>query len=322
MQIERKKSHKITRLLVEISGIWLWMSFMYLFLNIALFIADHITPIPNSIKLPVLLLIVPIFAIIGYVNAHRNYIRSYDLYLKNRSDKQPEDVCIIHISDLHIGSSRTDTTIKQVVENINKIAQQKQKENIKTLTIISGDISDGSAPVLPDSYDELKKAEMPVIFTPGNHDYYQGIENVKKALENANVIILDDENMIYDDMGLNIIGLSFSFDVNNNEYKIPISDYLNNILIYHVPELWDELSKQKIDVELSGHTHGGQFYPMNFISEKIFKYNRGLFRNHIKDDDKGDYNSYLSVSEGVGTFAAPIRLGTHSEIVVLNINRI
>lgn len=321
MKMERQKTRKITRILVEISGIWLWMSFMYLFINIPLYIIDQIIHIPNYIKLPILTLI-PVAAIIGYINAHKNYIRTYNLYLKKRSDKQPHNVCIIHISDLHIGSSRTDTTIRQVVENMNKIAQQKNNsENTQTITIISGDIADGSAPVPPDAYKELEKAQMPVIFTPGNHDYYQGIENVKTALKNAGVIILDDKNKIYENLGLNIIGLSFSFDDKNQQYQIPISEELNNILIYHVPDLWDNLSKDGIDLQLSGHTHGGQFYPMNFISEHVFKYNRGLFRNHVKNSDD-EYNSYLSVSEGIGTFAAPIRLGTHSEIVVLNIYRI
>lgn len=322
ISIERNKSHRITEILVEISGLWLWASFMYLFEIILLYIIGFFIQLSLTIK-TIIVLLVPLFMIIGYYVAHHNYIRGYEIYLKEKSEKPSKPVTIIHVSDIHIGSMIHKSTITELVNNINKIAEEKQKENTKVITIISGDVADGSSPILPDTFMGFKDAIMPVIFTPGNHDYYQGIDHVKKALENAGVIILDDDNLIYDDVNLNIIGLRFSFDNLDldNSYKLPISDTMNNILIYHVPQYWDEFSKMGIELQLSGHTHGGQFFPVNYVSKLMFEYSNGLFNRQVTVKDK-TYRSYLSVTDGVGAFAAPIRLGTHSEIVVLNINRV
>lgn len=322
LECERKKSRKITRILTEISGVWLWASLMYVFLIIIIFALDHISIIPNNIKIPIFLTI-PVLGIAGYYNAHHNYIRAYELYLKDKTPENPaDDVCIIHLSDLHIGSSRTHTTLKQTVDNINRIAKIKSNEGVRCITIISGDIADGSSPILTDSFIEFKDATMPVIFTPGNHDYYQGINNVKRALHKANIIILDNENKIYKDVGLNIVGLSFSFSEKQKEYEIPIVKDLNNVLIYHVPMYWEDVAKEGIELELSGHTHGGQFIPITLFTKMQFKYNHGLFDAKVKTNTGETINSYLSVSEGIGTFATPIRLGTRSEIVVLDIKRV
>lgn len=321
MTIERNKTHLITQILTEISGIWLWMSFMYLFEVIFIYIIEYFIQLPYIIRL-IIILLVPVFGIIGYYMAHHNYIREYDVNLNEKSDKESKPVTIIHISDLHIGSMRKEKTIKQTIHSINKIAEEKRRENTKVITIISGDIADGSCPIEPDTFMTFKKATMPVIFTPGNHDYYQGIDNVEEALRNAGIIILDNDNLVMDEENINIIGLKFSFSEESEPYQLPIYEDKNNVLIYHVPLYWDTFSKNGIDLQLSGHTHGGQFYPANFFVKRQFPYNHGLFNKEIKQENGKVFNSYLSVTEGIGTFAAPIRLGTRSEIVVLDIKRL
>lgn len=71
--------------------------------------------------------------------------------------------------------------------------------------------------------------------------------------------------------------------------------------------------KWSFDIQLSGHTHGGQFYPLKWISELIFKYNIGLFND--------DLNHYLHVTTGVGSMDQPIRWGTDSGIVILKLRK-
>ena len=308
LRIEMSKTHLITQYLSEFSNLWLWASFMYLFEIIILYFASFIVKIPFNIKLAIVLL-VPLFGAIGYYIAHNNYINEHDIYLKEKSERKSKNISIIHISDMHIGSIRKKRTIIQLVRNINKIASEK--DNV--ITIISGDAADGSCPILPDTFIDFKDVKTPVIFTPGNHDYYQGIDNVKLSLKNAGVTILDNENLILDDENLNIIGFKFSFnEKEQEEYTPPIANDKNNVLIYHVPLYWEEFRKIGVDLQLSGHTHGGQFFPATLFVGRQFKYNRGLFNKN---------NSYLSVTDGVGTFAPPIRLGTRSEIAVLNIHR-
>ena len=153
---------------------------------------------------------------------------------------------------------------------------------------------------------------MPVIFTPGNHDFYPGIDNVVRACRKAGIIVLDNESFEFEN--LNIFGLTFSFD----ERDLPkideslIKPGMVNIINYHVPYYWDEFASLGFDVQLSGHTHGGQFYPAVWFANRLFEYNKGLFEKSGK---------YLHVTTGVGSMDVPMRWGTDSEIVVLKLKR-
>lgn len=106
-------------------------------------------------------------------------------------------------------------------------------------------------------------------------------------------------------------------DINNNRgsYEIlPITIDKNkvSIAIHHVPIAWEIFKEKGIELVLAGHTHGGQLFPFNFFVKLVFPYLRGLF----KDNDK-----YMYVSDGVGTFTPPIRIGTNSEIAVFNLKK-
>ena len=154
---------------------------------------------------------------------------------------------------------------------------------------------------------------MPIIFTPGNHDFYPGIKNVIEACENAGIIVLDNDSIELN--GLNIFGLTFSF----GDREVPqideslIRDDMVNIINYHVPYKWKEFSELGFDIQLSGHTHGGQFYPVVWFANRMFEYNIGLFKN--------DLGKYIHVTTGVGSMDTPMRWGTDSEIVVLKLRK-
>ena len=121
--------------------------------------------------------------------------------------------------------------------------------------------------------------------------------------------------MIFD--FLNVFGLTFSFE----DRAIPkidnslIKEGFVNIINYHVPYNWEEFSSLGFDIQLSGHTHGGQFYPVVWIGD-IFLYNRGLFKKSIGGKDR-----YLHVTTGVGEMDYPFRWGTDSELVVLKLRK-
>ena len=92
-----------------------------------------------------------------------------------------------------------------------------------------------------------------------------------------------------------------------------IDDDKVNIINYHVPQNWEEFSRLGFDIQLSGHTHGGQFYPVVWIGNMIM-YNMGLFKKNIGGKDK-----YLHVTTGVGSMDYPFRWGTDSELVILKL---
>ena len=304
MFFEEKKSRFITRALDEISGFWIWMSLFFFFDILFIYIIGTFIEIPFYI-IVVLLLLVPIITIYSYWHAHRIIVHEKTIEL----DKIKQDINIVHLSDVHFGAIRHKKIILDLRDKLNELSSTCD------LAIISGDLADGSCVVEEDDFLPLKDVNIPIVFTAGNHDFYPGIENVYKACRKAGIIILDNEGMEFKE--LNIFGLTFSFEdietVTANDLNEFIQEDKVNIINFHVPQNWEDFSRLGFDIQLSGHTHGGQFYPAVWFGNLIFKYNKGLFKN--------DLGRYLHVTTGIGATATPMRWGTDSEIVVLRLKR-
>ncbi|MCR5026188.1 MAG: metallophosphoesterase [Methanobrevibacter sp.] len=302
MFFETKKSTIVGRFLTTIDGVWMWASLMFLIDVLVIYIICLFMPLSFEIKV-ILLAIVPILGVYNYYNAHKLVINEKTIKL----DNLPQEINIVHLSDVHFGSVRHKKLIRQIADKL------KELENICEIAIISGDLADGSSVVGDDDFLALKDVNMPIVFTPGNHDFYPGLENVIKACRKAGIIILDNESMEFE--CLNIFGLTFSF----GDRAVPkideslIKGGFVNIINYHVPYYWQEFSKIGFDIQLSGHTHGGQFYPAVNFAEILFEYNRGLFKNSL--------GKYLHVTTGVGSMDTPMRWGTDSELVILKLKK-
>lgn len=296
MLFEEKKSTAIGRFFTEIFGIWQWAMLMILIVLIIIYILNP--------QIYVLLAIVPILGVYSYYHAHKLVVKQHTL----KFDNLKEDVNIVHLSDIHFGAVRHKKIIKQIANKLKELSDSCD------IAIISGDLADGSCVVNEDDFLAFRDVDMPIVFTPGNHDFYPGIENVCRAARKAGIIVLDDEKMEF--KGLNIFGLSFSFgdkeNVSNEQLKLATSKDKVNIINYHVPYGWDLFTRLGYNLQLSGHTHGGQFYPMKNICKLMFKYNMGLFEEN---------GNYLSVTTGVGSMDTPMRWGTDSELVILKLRK-
>ena len=306
MLFEERKSRFITRCLDEIGNLWIWASLFILIDLIIIYFLGLFLKVPmwfSALSLAVIFII----GVYNYYKAHKLIVKEQEIYL----DVLSEDVNIVHLSDVHFGSIRHKKIINDLRDKLIEL------DDSCDMAIISGDLADGSCVVEEDDFLPLKDVNMPIVFTPGNHDYYPGIDNVIKACRNAGIIVLDNESMEL--KGLNIFGLTFSF----GDIDMPSADDListikedgANVVIYHVPQGWEELSRLGFDVQLSGHTHGGQFYPIVWIGDMIW-YNRGLFKGNVNGKDK-----YLHVTTGVGGMDYPMRWGTDSELVVLKLRK-
>ena len=300
MFLEAEKSTKLGRLCQTVDGVWMWASVMFLIDILIIYLIGAFVQLPFWIRV-ILLAIVPILGIYNYYKAHKLVVNEKTILLENL----PCEISIAHLSDVHFGSVRHKEIIRKVVDKL------KELEGICEIAIISGDLADGSSVVEEDDFLEFKKVNMPILFTPGNHDFYPGIENVFKACKKAGIIVLDNESFEFE--CLNIFGLTFSFE-DRDVPKIDdslIREGFVNIINYHVPYYFDEFSKIGFDIQLSGHTHGGQFYPAINFANRMFEYNMGLFKN--------DLGKYIHVTTGVGSMDTPMRWGTDSEIVVLKL---
>ena len=301
MIFESRKSRALTRFLTTLDGVWMWASLLFLIDIVIIYVIGSFIELSLIIRIA-LLAVVPILGVYNYWNAHQLVVHEKTMELSNLK----RDINIAHLSDIHFGSVRHRKIIRDIADKLNELDCE--------LAIISGDLADGSSVVEPDDFNAFGDVEMPIIFTPGNHDFYMGIENVIGACLNAGVIVLDNRSMEFE--GLNIYGLTFSFD-DRGDPKLDesmLKQDMVNIINYHVPYFWEELSSFGFDVQLSGHTHGGQFYPAIWLTRLMFKYNMGLFKN--------DLGRYLHVTTGVGSMDTPMRWGTDSEIVVLRLKKI
>lgn len=304
MFFEEKKSRLITRTLDEISGFWIWMSLFFFFDILFIYIIGSFVELPFYIVVA-LLLLVPVITVYSYWHAHKMIVHEKTIELDNIN----QEINILHLSDVHYGSIRHKKHILDLASKIKEIGGKCD------LAIISGDLADGSCVVEEDVFLPLKDINVPIIFTPGNHDFYPGIENVYKACKKAGIIILDNKGMEFKD--LNIFGLTYSFDeietVSIEELLSFVREDKVNVMNYHVPQNWEEFSSLGFDIQLSGHTHGGQFYPVVWIGNMIM-YNMGLFKKNIGGKDR-----YLHVTTGVGSMDYPFRWGTDSELVILKL---
>ena len=302
MFFEVRKSRKITRFLSALDGIWMWASVLFFIDILIVYLIGTFVKLSFGMNLA-FLAIVPVLGVYNYYKANKLVVNEKTIILDNLD----EEINIAHLSDVHFGAVHHDKTIRSIASKLNEL------EDTCDIAIISGDFADGSSIVKENDFMALKNVNMPIIFTPGNHDHYLRIEDVIRASKKAGLIVLDNDSSEF--KSLNIYGLTYSFE----DIAMPSADDLKsavrndrvNIMNYHVPYNWEEFSKMGYDIQLSGHTHGGQFYPVVWFANVIFKYNKGLFKN--------DLGKYIHVTTGIGSMNVPMRWGTDSEIVVLKL---
>lgn len=220
-----------------------------------------------------------------------------------------EDLNIVAASDLHIGSLIHKGRLASWIALINR-----QHPDI---ILLVGDIFDRSF----NSRDSLDiigelcklKSKYGVFAVPGNHEYYFNINRSIKYLEDAGITVLRDQNVTVDNK-LVIIGRDDAYNsIKRKTIKslmAGVDTLLPLIMMDHQPYDTEEAIKNKIDLYISGHTHNGQIFPGNILAKSEWELVYGYRK-------KG--NTHLYVSSGLGVLYVPIRLGTQSEIVRINL---
>jgi predicted MPP superfamily phosphohydrolase len=222
---------------------------------------------------------------------------------------------VVMLSDLHLGDIVNKQRLAKMVSKINELKPD--------IVILAGDIID-------DYIEPFIKQDMAVEFRKihskygvyavfGNHEYYGGaIDKIAYEYKNsANFNLLRDE-IVKIDNSFYIVGREdISYERISKTKRKNIAELLVNtevglpvIIIDHQPVNLSEGEKAGADVQFSGHTHHGQFSPASIVTNKLFENDFGLLQ-------KGTFN--VVVSSGVGTWGPPIRIGTTSEIVQVEI---
>lgn len=178
----------------------------------------------------------------------------------------------------------------------------------------AGDFYDGpalaTAPITA-SWKRLAD-QVPVFFAPGNHEQYGNYGAFIDSIRAGGITVLDDKIVTYD--GVQIVGLRYRDGVNGDEITdalaaMNIDPAIHSIAINHVPTRQERFNTKGIDLLVSGHTHRGQFWPLNFLVRAIYGqyyYGQSSFRG-----------LQTITTSGVGTFGPPFRLFNPPEIVLI-----
>jgi predicted MPP superfamily phosphohydrolase len=228
-----------------------------------------------------------------------------------------EEVRAAHLSDIHIGHFRGHKFMQNIVD--------KTKAADVDVVFITGDLFDGRIRLNMEVIAPLKQLEVPIYFVEGNHDGYSNVKEIKHKLSKTGIHVLSNQVEIL--KGLQIIGLNHIVaDENTTDIHasaggptvksaletLPISKDQAAILLHHSPNGVKYANRAGVDLFLAGHTHAGQLWPINHIAHAMFAYNRGL---HDYKDSK------ILISEGIGTFGPPMRVGTKSEVIIINLKK-
>jgi len=265
--------------------------------------------------------------LIAYGSHHARDIRTahYEINL-DKSIENPLHVALV--SDLHIGSaSMTPEHIATIVDTVNNIQPD--------IVCISGDIFDGgidSARDLEHKLAELKRlsAPMGVFACPGNHDVDRlslretsdgtGSSRIKQLLENAGITLLSDETVLIND-SFYLIGRKdmrpIGLDAKRKtaaELTSDLDKSLPLIVMDHQPMDFQAIEEAGGDLILSGHTHRGQFFPGNVMTHLIFKKAGAVNYGHWQGK-----SSQAIVTSGAGIWGPPVRIGTDSEVALIEI---
>lgn len=216
-----------------------------------------------------------------------------------KSKKLQSHSRIMHLSDLHAGS-RSRAFIERMVNQSNN--------HQPDIVLITGDLIDSSA-VDAGYLTPLKQFSCPVYLCLGNHERYVDLQNAIDAIEANNVRILRSEAVISGD--LQITGIDDQDNPQQVTTELPQIARDNNkfqILMYHRPHGFEDAANAGIDLMLCGHTHAGQMWPFGLLVKRQFPYIKG--RYEYKD-------ATLYVSQGTGTWGPIMRLGTSSEMTLI-----
>lgn len=284
------------------------------------FLTSLIFPDIRIIKYPslywglVVLLLVFLLLLYGTWNARHPRIVHYEITIKKAVPDLPE-LHAVMVSDIHLGLVVDNDRLKEMVNRINELDPD--------IVFLAGDTIDEdvrlfSSNNMPEILKKLK-SRYGVYAVLGNHEYIGG--NSKLAVEylqQAGINVLVDRcmqvnNQFYiagrdDRMAGRMNGkqrLELSRLVEGIDHSLPI------ILLDHQPINLKEGQLNEIDLQLSGHTHNGQFFPNNLISKRVFENSWGYSR-------KG--GCQIIVSAGFGTWGPPIRIGSNSEITDITIS--
>lgn len=222
---------------------------------------------------------------------------------------------VVQISDLHVGPTIQKNYVDAVSQTVEGIRPD--------LIVLSGDLVDGSVASLASEIDSLFNLRAPhgVFACLGNHEYYSGVFEWMEHMKSKGVRLLRNENEVLNINGekVAILGVDdwrarsvipqHGYDLKKTLQGLESDTF--KLLMAHQPQGFYQAVAEGVDLQLSGHTHGGQIWPFGAFVKLAQPFVKGL---HKVED------SFIYVSCGTGFWGPAIRVGAPSEITVFELN--
>jgi predicted MPP superfamily phosphohydrolase len=320
--LERNHSTVFTDILNIIGGFW--MAFMlYAFLILLLSDVSPILRLTGLLSIEnisqyrkwayvITVVVSSGFIIFGFINAIMPVVKKYDIVI-NKPVSEIKTYKIAAVSDIHLGSIIRKRSMRKLSGMLEKIKPD--------VVFLLGDIVDGEiGPVLRgDLLESFTSPECSdgLFAITGNHEYIGGAATTIPYIEKHGIRILKDE-MVTLNGGIQLIGRIDRDGARfNRKERLPLADLMKQvdlskpvILLDHQPLRLGESADAGVDLQLSGHTHNGQMWPLNYITGMIYELSYGYRRIG---------NTQFLVSCGYGLWGPRVRSGSRPEVLEINI---
>jgi len=221
---------------------------------------------------------------------------------------------IVQITDVHISPTFRRSCVEDIVAVVNTLNAD--------IVALTGDLVDGTVDQLSDDVAPLGqiKSAMGNYFVTGNHEYYSGVRDwIDEIRRRGFTVLINEHRIITGGKGKMLLAGVTDYregrmlpDHRSDPQKAlnaaPETDI--KILLAHQPKSIFAAARAGYDLQISGHTHGGQFFPWNFVVGLSQPYISGL---HTHADTQ------IYVSRGTGYWGPPVRVGSPSEITLIKL---
>jgi predicted MPP superfamily phosphohydrolase len=213
---------------------------------------------------------------------------------------------IVQITDVHVGPTIGRSFVEGVVRETNALAPE--------MVVITGDLVDGSVEQLRHLVEPLAdlRAKDGVFFVTGNHEYYSGADAWIAHLGTLGIRVLRNERVdvrgLFDLAGVDDSSAARMLPHHGQDVAKAVAGRDPSravVLLAHQPKAVSEAQRAEVDLQLSGHVHGGQMVPFNWLARLDQPFVAGLHRV-----DK----TWVYVSTGTGYWGPPMRVGPGAEI--------
>jgi predicted MPP superfamily phosphohydrolase len=261
----------------------------------------------TAVAVPLLTLLI---TALGYVNARRvAQVRHVDVPIATLPAAL-HGFTIVQITDVHVGPTIGRDYVEAIVESVNGLDAD--------VVAITGDLVDGSVRQLSTHVEPLARlnSRHGTFFVTGNHEYYSGVGAWVSELRRLGLSVLVNEHVVLDHGGAALV-LAGVTDFGAHHYDASHrsdpdaalagapADAGAKVLLAHQPRSAGAAARAGFDLQLSGHTHGGQFLPWNFFVRFQQPFTAGL-------EKLG--RLWVYTSRGTGYWGPPKRFGAPSEI--------